>query len=91
MSEVAEMWADLAKHSQEKRANNRQSSAQLLKARGIAFESKNADAHLIVTAGSTLVDFWPGTGLWIERKGTGKGRGVMRLLGFIKKQREVNE
>ena len=78
----SEYWNDFKEISQEKRARNRESSADYLKTNGIAFVSKNSGAHLIVTNGSGLIDFWPGTGKWNSRCGK-KGRGVMALERFI--------
>lgn len=64
-----------------RRANNRQSSPQVLADHGIAFETKNEGAHLIVTIGGKVVDFWPGTGKFITRGPNSKtGRGVFNLL-----------
>lgn len=64
-----------------RRANNRESSPRILAERGISFESKNEGAHLIVTIGGMVVDFWPGTGKFITRGPKSKtGRGVFNLL-----------
>ena len=69
--------------SKERRARNRQNSAALLTGEGFAFESKNRDAHLIVEG---LVDFWPGTGLWIVRGETAQHRGVRSLIKWLKRR-----
>lgn len=63
--------------SKEKRKGNREWSTNLLQTRGVPFVSKNLGAHLIV---AERFDFWPGTGLFIERKTGKKGRGVHKLL-----------
>jgi hypothetical protein len=64
-----------------RRANNRESSPRILAERGVSFESKNEGAHLIVTIGGMVVDFWPGTGKFITRGAKPKtGRGVFNLL-----------
>lgn len=68
--------------SKQRRAHNREASAQLLAGAGIYFASSNAGAHLIVSAHGRTVDFWPGTGLWIERGGK-RGRGVFGLIRSI--------
>lgn len=70
----------------EKTARNRIGSADVLRARGVAFESKNRGAHLIVRADSgVVVDFWPGTGQWIPRPPAvrTRGRGVFPLLRYL--------
>lgn len=71
---------------QEKRADNREQSAEVLTRAGVVFESKNMGAHLIVQAGASVVDFWPGTGLWIARPLGEKGRGVAKLVRFVSRQ-----
>lgn len=63
----------------ERRRNNRENSADLLKERGVEFESKNFGAHLIVKGKQCLIDFWPGTGKFIARDGK-RGRGVHNVL-----------
>jgi hypothetical protein len=80
MSEIGEIYGAMKEASQEKRANNRQSSAEILKNKGVEFESKNLGAHLIVTGKKGLIDFWPGTGKFIPRNGGRNGRGVFNLL-----------
>lgn len=70
------------KFKQEKRASNREWSTALLVSKGIAFETKNVGAHLIVRSNSLVIDFWPGTGKWIDRQGP-IGRGVKNLLKHI--------
>ncbi len=79
-------WDDYGREgSQRRRANNREGSAEMLTGAGIAFETKNAGAHLIVRHAGRVVDFWPGTGKWIER-GTGLDkRGVRPLISHLKR------
>ena len=69
--------------SQARRADNREKSAAILTERGVQFESKNMGAHLIVSHGEHVVDFWPGTGKYIQRGGARQGRGVFNLLKVI--------
>jgi hypothetical protein len=69
----------------EKTASNRASSAAYLRSRGIEFSEHNNGAHLIVGHNGLVVDFWPGTGLWIVRNGR-KGRGVRNLVRELKKE-----
>lgn len=73
-------WAG---ESQQRRANNRDSSAKLLEERGISFVSRNSGAHLIVEHGGVTVDFWPGTGKFTQRGVTKSGRGVFNLLKLL--------
>ena len=85
MSEIAEDFNALKKYRQEKRSNNRDNSAELLKSAGISFESKNVGVHLVVNANGHTFDFWPGTGLWIMRGSTQRHRGVFSLIKAVAK------
>lgn len=78
---IAHTFSAMRKMSQEKRASNREASAAMLIEAGIQFESKNDGAHLIV---ADKYDFWPGTGLWMERGKTQRSRGVRGLIKRIK-------
>lgn len=64
----------------QRRADNRENSADLLRQRGIAFEVKNDGAHLIVRHKGKVADLWPGTGKFRIRPGDKYQRGVFRLL-----------
>lgn len=90
----SEMWRAIRKSSQEKRDQNRQhGAARLLETgTGASFQSRNGGAHLIVSLPKSgrMIDYWPGTGLWIVR-GTPGGlkyqhRGIDKLIAFIKEQ-----
>ena len=74
-----------------KRASNRQWSTQHLVDKGIAFQSKNKGAHLIVESPIGLIDFWPGTGKWIVRSNKKTKRGVRELIKYIEKQPGLTE
>lgn len=84
MGDVGETFNAMKKAGQEKRASNREQSPQLLEAAGIPFEVKNMGAHLIVEGNDCYIDFWPGTGRWISRKGE-RGFGVRNLIKHIDK------
>lgn len=83
-------WSDvkpgMTEDNKDKRANNRESSAEILFKKGITFECKNNGAHLVVRGSGCVVDFWPGTGLYIVRVSEKKGRGVFNLLKFLKEK-----
>ena len=81
-----EDWKQFRKMGQNKRASNRQRSADLLAKEGIKFETKNFGAHLIVTHNNKTVDFWPGTGKFIFRDNGSYGRGVGNLIHRLKKE-----
>lgn len=82
MSELSETYKAMKEHSQEKRAGNREQSAQYLTNAGIPFIYNNHGAHLIVEGKDCYIDFWPGTGKWISRNKEA-GFGVRNLVKFI--------
>jgi len=75
-------WRDAKERSTAKRAHNREASVGVLVGASIAFELNNGGAHLIVSHTGRVVDFWPGTGLWIARgiKADGRGRAAPDAL-----------
>ena len=88
MSELGEMYAAMRGRSADRKARRRTSAPAGLASRGVAFESKNEGAHLIVDGGTLgKIDFWPGTGLWVERKSGRRRRGfgalVRRITGLL--------
>lgn len=85
MSECYEYFSDLKKAGQLKRASNRDNSAALLTHAGVKFEAKSDGIHLIVDYVDGKIDFWPGTGLWIVRSNSQRGRGVQKLIYLVKK------
>lgn len=82
MGDMGDEFRAWGKLRQDKRAQNRGTSANALTAAGVAFVSKNDGAHLIVE-GSW--DFWPGTGLYRSRTLPTQGRGVNNLLRALGK------
>jgi hypothetical protein len=81
MSEFGELFSALRARSAARRAENRKHAPAMLQQEGIAFESKNDGAHLIV-AGE--YDFWPGTGLWRHRRDRKSSRGIKKLIRRIR-------
>jgi hypothetical protein len=84
--DMGAMWRAVKLARQEKRTNNRKSSAVLLKDAGIEFETKNINAHLIVKSNDKFIDFWPGTGLWMVRGDVARRYGVFNLIKFAREQ-----
>ena len=78
------IWRAMREDSQRRRARNRENSAAVLRTKGIAFEERNAGAHLIVRHAGTVVDFWPGTGKWIMRGSGLSGRGMQNLINRLR-------
>lgn len=82
--DASEMWREVHEASRDRRAGNRESSAALLREKGVAFQERNSGAHLIIEHGGKAVDFWPGTGKWVDRNDrTIKRRGVFNLLKYL--------
>lgn len=79
MGDMGEMFNGWREAKKEKRAQNTQSSTELLTEKGVQFVSKNGGAHLVVTGKDCVIDFWPSTGRFIARNGK-HGRGVFNLL-----------
>lgn len=74
----------LNEESKRRRATNRQRSCAMLRFLGVAFETKNDGAHLIVRHEGQTIDFCPGTGKYKPRTpGTQYGRGVFNLLKYL--------
>lgn len=89
MGDVGDYWRDTKKSreddSKNRRASNRENSANILAQRGIGFVSKNGGAHLIVDHNDKILDFWPGTGKWICRGGK-SGRGVFGMIKYLERK-----
>jgi len=85
MSEPGDDFRFLKRLSQEKRANNRANSAEILFSAGVAFTLHNNGAHLRIPNGAVVIDFWPGTGKWKVPNGP-TGRGVHNLLHYLNEE-----
>ncbi len=66
--------------SRRSRSQARESGAQALRGLGFRFESRNGGSHLIV---EDRFDFWPGTRVWIERRGPMRGTGLDSLVATL--------
>lgn len=84
--DMGDLWRSIKAQRQEKRADNRRSSEELLREAGITFENKNFGAHLIVrpSGSGATVDFWPGTGRWTVRGTNRTAFGVHKLIEWSK-------
>lgn len=81
-----EMWRALKKHGQEKRASNLTNSLQLLIDAKIKYTSRNGGVHCMVECATGIIDFWPGTGKFIQRGTKKQGRGVRAVLELARKK-----
>lgn len=83
INEVSEMWRDYREARQEKKRENLKFSTDLLDRHSIKYVSHNHGIHLVIEGRNGPIDFWPSTGLYIERKTKRKLRGIVRLLREI--------
>lgn len=91
MSDMGDAFRAMREDGKTKRAARRQQAARRLLVVGIAFESKNGGAHLIVGRGRDF-DFWPGTGKWCNRRASGDhGRGVESLIERVKRDQQEGQ
>ena len=77
---MGDIFGAMRQDSQRRRAKNLDNSTNILKGKGINFESKNNGIHLII---DNEFDFYPSTGLFKSRKTGKKGRGVFSLLKLL--------
>jgi hypothetical protein len=74
MSEdLVDGWRAQREGAREEKAGRRDHVAARLEEFGVPVVSKNGGTHLILFDG--VVDYWPGTGVYIFRKDGGRGRG----------------
>lgn len=85
MPTMGDIFKQMRKTSQEKKAKNRKYSQQLLQTAQVPHKAHNHGAHLVIESTQGPIDFWPGTGLWIVRATRQRGRGVKKLLAFLEK------
>lgn len=86
--DMGDMWREVKALSKLKRARSRNKSPEHLIAAGIEFESKNDGAHLIIVVKSQVINFWPGTGLWMLKEETRRHGGVFPLIQYVKQLKE---
>lgn len=84
MGDMGELFNAHREESRERRASHRETTPELLRQHGVAFDVKNDGAHLVVRHAGKVADLWPGTGKYRVRRPGGKGeqyrRGVFNLL-----------
>jgi hypothetical protein len=84
MSEQTDIFNALGQIGRSKRQSNTKTSRDLLVRNGFKFESFN-NGVMIRLCG---YDFYPSTGLFLNRKTKTKGRGVFNLMRILKKERK---
>lgn len=93
MGDMGELFNAAREAGKERRASNRDTTPQVLRDHGLAFEVKNDGAHLVVKHAGKVADLWPGTGKYRVRRPGGKGeqyrRGVFNLLRDLGVKRQA--
>jgi hypothetical protein len=56
---------------------------EILSHSGLPFENHDCGRHLIFRYGKHVIDFWPTTGRWFDRKTNRRGRWIERLLTYM--------
>ncbi|MBD3260257.1 MAG: hypothetical protein GF334_01045 [Candidatus Altiarchaeales archaeon] len=90
MGEEVEILKLLKDHNhaegRQRKQHNKESSTEILTKSGVNFTARNNGTHLIVEEGGKIVDYWPSTGLFIDRADKKRRRGVFRLLKHVGKK-----
>lgn len=68
MGDMGDDFRELRKWQKQKRQSNLLNSTEILKSHNINFEQKNWGVHLIIRHNDKVLDFYPSTGLWWDRK-----------------------
>jgi len=79
--DIADHYAALKERSRHKRQSNRDYAPIVLQREGISYISHNGGAHLVV---EHRFDYWPGTGLFMDRVTKLQHRGVRALVQRVK-------
>lgn len=79
MGDMGDVFNALREHNKQKRSSNTESSTKILKEKRIAFTSFNNGVMLRVGD----FDFFPSTGLFINKTTKEKSRGVFNLIKKI--------
>jgi hypothetical protein len=82
MSDLGDDFRAWKEHRQERRRENLRNSTAILEREGIPFTSHNNGVHLIVL---NKWNFYPSTGLFIDRETGEQGRGVFNLLRLARR------
>lgn len=81
MTELGDDFRYMKKKRQAASEERRKRAPLALDNAGIPFTSHNAGAHLIIEGPKAFIDYWPGTGKWIERGGH-QGFGLRKLIKY---------
>ena len=85
MGDMGDMFREWDADKKAKKKSNLEYSTAKLKQLGVDFESKNGGVHLVITVNAEIIDFWPSTGKFKNRKETFYRRGLNQLLMHLAK------
>lgn len=85
MGDMGDTFNALKEESRNRRKRYRDYAPGILTDAGVNFKIFNAGAHIIIMSKDSrpIIDFWPGTGLFINRKTRVRGRGIKNLIKLI--------
>lgn len=86
MSEMGDAFREHREYMRGVKEARADEALDILSKSGIAFETLDCGRHLIFRDGNQVVDFWPTTGRWFDRKSGRRGRWVDRLLEHLSGQ-----
>jgi hypothetical protein len=69
--------------SRMRRKRNSACADLLLNMYSVNYDAKAGSTHLVIRHSDRVIDFWPGTGTWIDRANGVQRRGVFNLLRYI--------
>lgn len=81
MSELGDDFREYRAMRKEKKERNVAQSVELLDQNGIPYIMHQGNNKHLLVAGR--LNYWPSTGLWIDRITKRKGRGVVNLMRFL--------
>lgn len=84
MGDMGDDFRALRKIRQQKRRENLKYSVTLLQEVGINHRMPSS-THCVVEHNGKTIDFYPSTGLWIDRANKKTRRGVRKLLHYLNK------
>lgn len=91
MGDQSEIFRMMDEHARTQRARRRDEAPKILAQHDVGFTAYNSGAHLRVRG---TVDLWPGSGIWIIRDTSERGRGIfalLRRLGVATDAKDIEE
>lgn len=87
MSDTRDMLLDQWESEREERravgTERRAAAPDELRKHGLTFTSHNNGAHLVIIHEGIVVDYWPGTTLWMPRHNPKRRHGFEKLVQYL--------